>query len=563
MENRKARSIAVFAALTVLGTSCQTGASPPARELAADQSLRVPIPYDLDAGHPLDPARFASSDVIAYAIDNNLFDGLYRYDDHLGVVPDIANGMPAVSSNGMMYTFRLKHGVRFWNGDLVTADDVLYSWNRAAAADGDFAGLFEPVVGYDAVRRAIDAQLSPPRLVGISEPDPMTVIAHLTAPAGYWLAELGLPAAWVVDHKAIEAGGEKNWWTTPDGLIGTGPFRMSSRVAQRSLVFSPVRNWWGDRTGALTRIEFDVDQSEADRWNGYWDGKYDILGFGIGDLGSSETTSIAALRSNPSRLSQLHSWIYGRTDWVGFNLQSGPFAGVEEGRGFRLALSQAIDRRKLAEVVCAQGTICAPATGGLITRGLEGYLGDTASSSYRFAPIDAKASLKRLDPSGSRLKGLVYYYNADPSGFNQAVASNLRSQWLANLGIDITIRGLDRVTFFTDRSDRRLSLFRGSWQADYDHPQDWFDNLFLSPADNSGAGYNSPTFSSLVAQADAQQLAVVLPTYRRAGQLIMDDAIIAPLLYYMRTVLAKPYVDGYGANALWEYRWTAIRILSH
>src|SRR5205823_10063726 len=101
-------------------------------------------------GASLDPALVTAP--IETTIVYNLFDGLYRFDDQLRLEPDIATGLPDVSADGLVYTFHLRHDVRFWNGASVTASHVVYSWNRAAAAHGDWASfLFSPIAGYKAV----------------------------------------------------------------------------------------------------------------------------------------------------------------------------------------------------------------------------------------------------------------------------------------------------------------------------------------------------------------------------------------------------------------------------
>lgn len=551
--------LALISAAVIFVVSCQS-TSPPTVELAADQTLHIPIAEDIGRDNPLDPAKLAT-DGVEYAIASNVFDGLYRYDEQLREVPDIAQGLPDISADGLTYTFHLRSGVRFWKGDPVTAADVLYSWNRAVTTDN--GAVFAPVVGYKKVLEASQAGLPPEPLAGISAPDSQTVVVRLTAPTGYWLEELGLPGAWIVDQKAIEAAGEEDWSTTQDGLVGTGPFRMTDRVAGRSLVFSPVRNWWGGTTGSLQKVELDVVPHAEDQSKGYLDGRYDILGFGLGDPQVTEAASVGALQADPNHRRDVHTWPYGRTDWLGFNAKSGPFSGAKEGRDLRLALSQAIDRRQLAGAVCGSGTKCVPATGGMISKGLIGHLDDGSDVSARFDPKTARAAIKRIDPDGSRLRGLVYYYDAGV--LDQAVAANLHAQWSANLGIDVGIRGLGRPTFFTGRALGSYSLFRGSWAADYDHPQDWFDLFLASPNNISGvaAAYANPELDSLIARADVEPLTTALPLYEQAGRMILNEAALAPLLYYQRAAIVKPHVDGYGANALWDYRWTNVRILSH
>jgi oligopeptide transport system substrate-binding protein len=550
-------------------TTCQTTPTP--KQLATDQTLRIAIPHDTSALAPLDPAQI--TDPVMFGIGNNIFGGLYRYEDDLREQPYIAAQFPDVSSDGQTYTFHLRKDATFSNGDPVTASDFVYSWNRAADSQAGFADVaFGPIDGYQAVVAAAAAMKTPPPMTGLSAPDARTLVVHLTAPSGAWLAATALPAAWVLDKKVIAENGEATWWMTPGGLVGTGPFKLTARVPNESLVFTPIDHWWYGSTGLLTRVELRVVSEVEPRWEAYRAGTVDVLGFGlpehgtgVPELASTDGPQLESLRADPVHRAEIHAWTYGRSEWLGFNFEAGPFSEAD-GHDLRLAFSEAIDRGALAQAVCDHGWDCEPASGGLIARGLHGYLGDGADPTARFNPSQARATITRLDPSGSRLRGLVYYY-APASPFLNSVAKNLHDQWKANLGLDVTVRALDRTAFFADRARGRLTLFRGGWAADYDHPQDWFDNLFTTSAEqtngNAGSGFSSPSFDAIVAKADREPLVRALPDYQQAGRMLLDDGALAVLFYYRRTEVVKPYVGGYGVNPLWEYRWTSIWILQH
>src|SRR5690348_2763859 len=155
----------------------------------------------------------------------NVFSGLYRFDSQLKEVPDIAVGQPTVSADGLTYTFHIRTDARFSNGDPITSADFIYSWNRAAALQGDFAGLFAVIAGYQAVAGGRTGALS-----GLAKVDDATFTVTLVKPAGYFLTEVGLWPFWVVDQKVIAGGGEGAWSTKPDTLIGSGAFRMTERT---------------------------------------------------------------------------------------------------------------------------------------------------------------------------------------------------------------------------------------------------------------------------------------------------------------------------------------------
>src|SRR5579864_8180187 len=214
--------LAALAIAVVLFGCTQNSTGTTAHQLAADQTLRIPIDgAPQSGGTSLDPGLLSS--FTETAIGQNLFDGLYSYDAHMHQQPDLAQGPPQVSADGMTYTFHIRPDARFWNGDPVTANDFVYSWNRAAALQGDWASnAFQPVAGYDAVAQA--GQITSSTHLDVSAPDAHTLVAHLSQPAGYWIAALVLPATWVVDEKAVATSPDQ-WWTTPESLVGTGPFR--------------------------------------------------------------------------------------------------------------------------------------------------------------------------------------------------------------------------------------------------------------------------------------------------------------------------------------------------
>src|SRR4029077_15819132 len=188
----------------------------------------------------------------------NVFSGLYRFDATLHEVPDIAIGQPVISAGGLTYTFHLRHDAHFSNADAITAADVVYSWDRAVARQGDFAGLFQIIVGYGDVASGKTAQLS-----GLTKVDDYTLQVLLTKRAGYFLTLTGLWPFWLVDQKVIASAGEDVWFTKPETLIGSAPFRMSARAAGRSLDFEPVPAWFGGKTGALQRVHIDILADQA------------------------------------------------------------------------------------------------------------------------------------------------------------------------------------------------------------------------------------------------------------------------------------------------------------
>jgi oligopeptide transport system substrate-binding protein len=538
-------------AVVLAAVACNPNSNPaPSPEpLAADQTLSFPIAQDVA---DFDPALISSPTDVD--ILRNVFSGLYRFDDRLREVPDIAVGQPTISADGLNYTFRLRADARFSNGDPITAADFVYSWNRAAARQGDYAALLSVIAGYPAVASGKSREMT-----GLSKVDDTTLNVTLAKRASYFLTEVGLWPFWVVDQKVISAAGEDLWFTKPETLVGSGPFRMTARIPGQAMDFAPVLGWYGGKTGALTRIHVEVLADTAAQVAHYESGVFSLIGYGRQGL---PPTAATRYTSDAKLKGQLTLAPLGTTFWVGFNLKSGPFAGIEEGRAGRHAFSEAIDRKALVEAVCNQGTTCTEASGGVVSKGLEGYLGDGADHNVKFDAAAAKTEYQKWDPTGSKVKGLAYTY--DTNAFNKAVCANLISQWKANLGIDVRCVELDRKTFFDQRNGAcAYPMFRQSWAADYDHPQDWFDYLFVTGASSSGSCYSNPNLDKAVADADAAPPGAAASAYRVAGFLLVNDSAFAGLLYGVQQYLVHPYVKGAGGNALYDNAWTEIKILKH
>ena len=545
----KFRSLsAVLLGALSIAAACGGGGGGTSENLASDQTLSFPLVDDVGI---LDPGKMSAG--VDIDIFRNVFSGLYKFTDDLKQVPDIASGPPTISSDGLTYTFPMRHDVKFSNGDLVKADDFIYSWNRAARLQGDYASVFAPVVGYTDVKKGKATAMS-----GLKKIDDYNFSATLSAPAGYWYTEVALWTAYVVDQKVISVAGDDKWFTDPATYIGTGPFKMTARTAKQSIDFAPVANWYGGSTGVIKKVHIEVIADQKAQLTKYESGNFSMIGYAQGSLTPED---LIRYNNDPVLKAQLTLKPLARTDWIGFNLQSGPFAGIDAGMHGRHAFSTAIDRAQLVDIACSKGTACSAATGGVITKGLQGFLGDNTDPNAVFNAAAAKTEYQAWDPTGSKVKGLVYTYNA--TAFNKAVCENLASQWQKNLGVTVQCASQDRASFFAARTKCTYPIFRHSWGADYDNPQDWFDFLFVTGGGSSGTCYSNPALDSLVSGANQKSLADGLADYKRANQILVDQSIPGPLVYYIHANVVHPWVKGVDGNALYDFYWSDARILQH
>jgi oligopeptide transport system substrate-binding protein len=554
------RSLAV--ALGAISTLAACGGGGGGGEaLAADQTLSFPIVDDVG---DLDPAH--QSAAVDIDIFHNSFSGLYKFDDALNVVPDIASGPPKISDDQKTYTFSMRKDVKFSNGDPVKSDDFIFSWNRAARIQGDYASVFQPIAGYDDVANGKAHDMT-----GLKKIDDYSLSATLTDPAGYWPTEVALWTAWVVDQKVIKAAGKEDdsaWASDPATAIGTGPFKMTARTPKQSIDFAPVANWYGGSTGTITKVHIEIVADQKAQLTKYESGGYTLIGFANQNLTPED---VIRYNSDPQLKKQLNLQPAARTTWIGFNFCEGagkpsksctganPFAG-EAGKLGREAFSLAVDRDQLVDIACSKGTACVKATGGVITKGLKGYLGDNTDPWAVFDKAKAQSLFQQWG-GADKTKNLIYTYNT--TAFNKAVCDNLASQWQANLGVKMQCTGQDRSSFFKARTKCSYPIFRHSWSADYDHPQDWFDFLFVTDAGSSGSCYSNSQLDQMAKTANTKPLSQSLDTYKAMNKILVDNTVTGNLVYTVQQYVAHDYVKGSGGNALYDFYWADVKILQH
>lgn len=567
--------MAAVVVLSACGNN-NSGGSGSSGNLAKNQTLSFPIFDDVST---LDPG-IADAET-EQELQQNVWEGLVGFDKNLNVVPQLATALPDVSSDGLTYTFHLRHGVVFSNGDPFTAKDVLYSWNRGAALQGSYATNMSPIVGYDTVsantksgadlETALAAHDPSVTMSGLTAPDDYTVVAKLSAPAGWWLSAIALTGStgMVVDENAVKQNPD-NWWSDPATAIGTGPFKVSGHVAKQSWDFVRNDKWWGSPKPTLTSVHLDILQDPSSGVTAWEQGKYAIDGYG--GYSGLPVTDILRIKNSASESKNLLFHPKVRSTWISFNVghasTGGPFllSDGDMSKNLRMAFDLAIDHEGLIHNVC-QDVACLPMTGGLITKGLKGYLGDNEDPLWKFDPTTAKSLLKQADPTGSKTRGLTFYYDPDAQGgIYKPTCEYVQAQWQQNLGVSVACQPVPHHQFIKARLSGKYVITRDGWQADYDHPQDWFDNLFgyiQTKTNTNTTGYDTPQYDSLLKQADAEPLSQALPLYEQMGKMLQSDVVYIPLYYTQGTYLIHSWVQGAGTNNFFDNPWKQISILSH
>jgi len=526
--SRSARAIAICGLLAIGGAACNSAALTQGPKLAADQTLRVQIddqPSSLDPGQ----SQYAYETAVLRAISEPL---LKPAADLSGVVPAAAQSFD-VSSGGTVYTFHLRANARYWDGIPVRAQDFVFAWRRLidprlaapdetffadAILNGDRVSLMDPQ--RDAA--TIDAALGSLGLKAVDDHTFQVTLAQ-PDPAFVWLA--AMPAGAPIRQDVVAKYGDQ-WAANPDTLVTNGPFKVSQMVTNDHITVVPNPDYWGSRP-VLTSIEFVIVNDGATALNQYRTGALDETA-----VQPAQAQSVA---DDATLSRQLVKTPNLTVFWIVFRLDAPPMDSVK----VRQAFAQAIDRNAFVQQIFqGQGE---PAE-SFIPSGMQGSM--SGPSVQKFDLAQARASLAASGVSAQQLSGIKFTYDM-ASDFGKATATFVHDQLKANLGVDLTLQGLDADTLSSRLASGDFQIAGPmGWTADYPDPADWYA-IFTTTSSNNVALYHNQQYDNFVrvAQSDLQP-ARRDQEYQQAQQMLVSDAPVAFLAQSATWNLVRPYVRG-------------------
>ncbi len=470
-----------------------------------------------------DPALV--TDTTSASIIVEIFSGLVTLNKDLEIIPDLAESWD-ISDDGKKYTFNLREGIKFSNGDPVKASD--FKWAIERASNPDTGSLNAEVYLGDivGVKEVIESGGSLTEVSGLKAIDDNTLEITIDEPKTYFLAKLTYPTAFVLSKDYIEKQGE-DWIDNP---VGTGPFILSEYQIGQTLKLKKNENYWAEKAkvdGIIMNLAGGVSMAM------YENDEIDITGVGLADLERVKDPNDSLSKDLVNVPPQFS------LNYIGFNVNMPPFDDVN----FRKALSYAVDKEIIAEKIYSGLT---KPSYSIIPPGFPGY--SPSIKGIEFNEELAKeylAKSKYSDPS-TRPRIIVTIPGTGGSpGLDTEVISDM---WKETLGIEVEIQQVEWATYLQDMNRKRLQLWAGSgWQADYADPQDFIDVLFYSKSDVNHGNYSNPEVDKLILEARTEvdnNRRFLL--YNQAEQMIVDEAAIFPLWFDTDGyALVKPWVKGY------------------
>ena len=392
---RKTFTLAAAAALLSLGLA---GAAPAAGKAPAVDRDTLVVALDKEI-QSLDALVTASGDSQRYAMQ--IYDTLYGFDPKGNVVPRMADSYK-LSDDGRVYTFHLKPGIKFHNGEALTSADVKYTIER----------IMDPAVR--STRRPYFA----PVVDRIETPDDATVVVHLKQPDGVFLNK-------VAGFLFIVPKDYTSGLPTPEAFaaapIGSGPYRVKSNKIGQSLELERFDDFYGEKP-AIKHLVFRYIPEPSSRVNAIVSGEVDISAMiplsEVERLRKDESLDVI---TNPVS-SPMHVRLYS-------NVPDSPLAKRE----VRLALNYGLDAQAIIKGVFHG--IGAP-MGTFISRYFP-YGGSPDVQPYPYDPAKARALLKQAGYPD----GFTVTLN-DAVGTPKEFAEAIAAYW-SQIGVKVKINRID------------------------------------------------------------------------------------------------------------------------
>lgn len=479
-----------------------------------------------DTSPAVDPAMVADEQNVVLA--NLLYSGLVKLDSSYHIVPDSASSW-TIGPDHRTYTFHLRRGLRFRNGDPVTAGDFVFSITRSLSPSlrsPSAPTYLADIAGASAMLSGKAKSLS-----GIEALDAYTLRITARWPVPYFLLELAYPTSFVLDAKQLRKLGsvdDSSWYTNPNG---SGPYRLNSWTPNSKMILVPNARYAGPRP-ALHEIRISLAPLPSA-------GVYRSLS------AAQDVATVCPPEKGLERASGIRQTNTLGITGIYMNMRRKPF---RSGR-VRRALALALNRSRIVSHSMGHGVT---PFGGFVPPGEPGYDPDLRRLPYNTTAATASLASAGL-PNGKRFPATTLYYADDPCNPNVGeLAQQIATSWHRVLHIRIDTRGLTLNSLLTRAQTGTIPLYLGSWSANYPDPHDALSLQWESNALANDVRYRNRRFDQLAQTADVTwNVKQRSRLYAAAQQILVADTASIPLYVPHRLVFIRPSVvnlnsTGYG-----------------
>ncbi|MFS0654423.1 peptide ABC transporter substrate-binding protein [Bacillus sp. 179-C3.3 HS] len=455
---------------------------------------------------------------------NNLMEGLTRLDDKHEPSPAMAEKWE-ISDDGKTYTFYLRDGMKWSNGDPVKASDFEFAWKR----------LLDPKTGSSAAFLAYVIEGGESFNSGKGKKDDVNVRAvndqtlqvQLAFPQKSFLHLTANPAFFPVNEQVVEK--DPNWAKNAKTFVGNGPFQLTEWKHDESFTMEKSETYWDKKSVKLDQV----------KWLMISDRNTDYQMFQSGELDTAfvpaEQSEDLLKRKDVQIEDQAGVFFYR------LNVNMEPF----QNKHIRQAFQMAINPKDIVDYVTKNEEKPARA---FVSPGIQDANGDDfREAGGDHITYDANEAVKLLEKglkeeNYSRMPPVTLTYSTKPE--NKKKAEAIQQQLKEALGVDVKLANMEANVFAEEQKALKFQFSQSSFLADYADPINFLESFQTGNAMNR-TGWSNQTYDQLIKkasqEADDQKRNSLL---HDAEALLIEEAPMIPIHFYNQVHLQKEEVKG-------------------
>ena len=505
--------------------------TPAATDVATPQVNRI-VSSNMAEPGTLDPAK-ARGTHESWPL-NHLFAGLTRVNKD-GKVENVLADKIEVSEDGKVYKVTLKDGLKWSDGNPVTAEDFEFSWKRVL--DPKLESQYAYQLYYLAGAEDYNKGKGKAEDVGVKALDPKTLQVTLKQPTAYFDSLMAFYTYYPVSKKVVEAN--PDWAKDPKTFISNGPFMLKEWTHNAKIVMDKNPNYFEADKVKIDGIDLDIIEDQSTVYQKYVAGEYNM----VVELPTEVTAKLRA-ENNPELVIGPNVALY----YYNLNPAIKPLNNVK----VRKALSLALDRKVITDQITQGGQL--PAT-AIVPPGLLDDTGKEFSDANKdLIKTDVEEAKKLLTEGLAEEKmtpadvKLTILYNTSEN--HKKIAEAIQQMWNKELGINTTLENVEFKVKIDRENAHQFEISRSGWVGDYLDPMTFVD-LWITGASNNYVKYSNPEYDKLVKEAQTStDKKLRMDNMKKAEKMILEDMAIIPIYFYTHPYAVKPNVKGITKNAI-------------
>lgn len=479
-----------------------------------------------------------TTDTIGLMLVKNTMENLVKMDEQDEVIPGAAETWD-ISEDKLTYTFHLREGMVWSNGDPVTAADFAFAWKEVVKPENaaEYAYFIYPIVGAKEYNEGTGSADD----VKVTAVDDLTLEVVLTQPTEYFLSALAFGTMAPVNQKFYEEVGADKYGTEAEYTLSNGPFKITAWTHESEIMLEKNEDYFDADTVQIPKIKMVMILDTNAKLNAFKAGETDMTNLTLGTQSQQiEAEGYEVLRYND-----------GGSFYLEMNLKVDALAN----KNIRKAIAYAIDREAFIATVFQNSS--QPAT-SLVAPSIMGKsspfpeeitspipaAGDTEKAVEFF-----EAGLAELNMTAAEVSAQLTMITDDGDAAI-TMGAFIQEQLRSKLGLEITVENMPFKSRIERMQNKDFSLVFAGWSADYNDPNSYLD-LFVTDGGNNHTSYSNPEYDKLVSDAAAElDPDKRMDIFYQIEEIIAEDCMVAPVYWRIRDYVVSEKVGGIYRTAL-------------